>query len=266
MGAANACDAAGAHREQALQTQEEDAPARTTAARSNFTVTPASNSLAAALCVCLCGSALLTKDGGQTFTSVPVHQPAIMLLAVAARSAEQAVIAGMGVGFPATQYTLDGLQFHNSSEGKVSLQQTQDADMIADDDKGYALTGAFSFWGSNVTINGVSYSADGKTCGAPEQHQRSPALQPADVRAVRQMAGDCVSHVASRSDACSHSDPLCAPHLLLLLFSIARGFQAALLFRSSILEPPRTAPRATEATRRPALGSCPLVRGPTTRL
>lgn len=83
---------------------------------------------------------LVTADGGQTFTNVPLHEPALMLLAVSAQSKTSAVIAGLGLLGGGSQY-LNGSSFTNSSQPNVSMQQTQDAQSVADDENAFVVTG-----------------------------------------------------------------------------------------------------------------------------
>lgn len=103
---------------------------------------------------------LKTTDGGQTFTSVPIAF-SMMLISIASHSETSACATGMGMLAGSNQYTKDGKKFTNSSEPNVSLQQTQDAQIIEGTESDFAVTGVFSFFGSNETINGVSVSRDG---------------------------------------------------------------------------------------------------------
>jgi photosystem II stability/assembly factor-like uncharacterized protein len=102
---------------------------------------------------------LKTTDGGKTFTSMQTKF-AMMFLAITASSADDAVVAGLGLLSGGNQYTTDGEHFTNSSMPKVIMQQTQDVQLIEGVEGGVATTGQFSFAGSNATQNMVAVSND----------------------------------------------------------------------------------------------------------
>src|SRR4051794_38388791 len=70
---------------------------------------------------------LKTADGGKTFTNVPIHEPALMLMAVSASSPTSAAVSGLGLLGGGSQYTTDGQVFLNSSMPNVSMSETQHA-------------------------------------------------------------------------------------------------------------------------------------------
>jgi hypothetical protein len=80
-------------------------------------------------------------------------------MAVATAGPDAAVISGIGLLAGGSQYLSDGNAFLNSSMPKVSLQQTQDTQRIGDSD-GFGVTGSFSFFGVNGTLNAVAISRD----------------------------------------------------------------------------------------------------------
>lgn len=102
---------------------------------------------------------LRTNDGAKTFTSIPIHEPAMMFMAVATTNQESAIVTGLGILSGANQYLINS-SFTNSSEPGVSVQQTQDAQIINGVEGAYAVTGQFTFFSSKEPINGVALSYD----------------------------------------------------------------------------------------------------------
>jgi len=103
-------------------------------------------------------NALKSTDGGKNFVNVEIH-PTMMLLTTIAQSADSAIVTGLGLLDGGNQY-YSGSVFKNSSEPKVSMQTTQDAQIVAGQPGSFATTGQFSFFGSNATINGIAFSND----------------------------------------------------------------------------------------------------------
>jgi hypothetical protein len=101
-----------------------------------------------------------TTDGCQAFTHAPIAM-SMMLISIAAHSETSACAPGLGMLSGSNQYTKDGVKFTNSSQPDVSLQHTQDAQIIRGTRDQFAVTGVFSFYSSNDTLNGVTVSRDG---------------------------------------------------------------------------------------------------------
>ena len=98
-----------------------------------------------------------TSDGGKTFESVPIG-PSMMLMDVSMSSPVSAVAAGLGLLSSGIQY-FNATGFTNSSVPNIALAQVQDSEIIGSNE-GFAVTGAFTFTNSNVSINGVALSSD----------------------------------------------------------------------------------------------------------
>lgn len=107
-------------------------------------------------------NALVTTDAGDTFTSVSISQPAALFLsAIAAQNATSACLTGINLLAPASQYTLDGVQFHNASQASVLEQGTQDIQRVVGEPEMYVTTGTWQIAGQPANnTNGIAISRD----------------------------------------------------------------------------------------------------------
>jgi photosystem II stability/assembly factor-like uncharacterized protein len=122
-------------------------------------------SAAVAFAVCRSQNVLSTTDAGETFTSLPLAQPAALFLAaIAAQNATSACLTGVNFLAGAAQFTDDGKTFTNSSQKGVIVQQTQDIQRVVGAADMYVIAGAWVIYGVPApgnSTNGVAISYDG---------------------------------------------------------------------------------------------------------